>query len=96
MLKLIIIGLAIGLVWKWFLKPASKPARVAPPPPPSPVAQAMAVDEARSILGLGADADDEAVRAAHRRLVAAVHPDKGGSADLTRRINMARDTLLRG
>jgi DnaJ homolog subfamily C member 19 len=90
MVKLIIAGIVIGLVWKWFLQPAIKPA-------PSPVpSQAMAPDEARSILGIGADADAEAVRAAHRRLVAAVHPDKGGSADLTRRINMARDTLLRG
>jgi DnaJ family protein C protein 19 len=35
------------------------------------------------------------VRAAHRRLLNAVHPDKGGSADLTRRINAARDVLLK-
>ena len=51
--------------------------------------------EARDILGVGASADADAIRAAHRRLVAAVHPDKGGSADLTRRINAARDVLLR-
>jgi DnaJ family protein C protein 19 len=51
--------------------------------------------EARSILGVSATADAEAVRAAHRRLLSAVHPDKGGSADLTRRINAARDTLLK-
>ncbi|MEN2786299.1 J domain-containing protein [Sphingomonas qilianensis] len=51
--------------------------------------------EARSILGVDAGADAAAVRAAHRRLVSAVHPDKGGSADLTRRINAARDTLLK-
>ena len=52
--------------------------------------------EARSILGVSASADAEAIRAAHRRLVNAVHPDKGGSADLTRRINAARDVLLKG
>ena len=51
--------------------------------------------EARDILGVGASADADAIRAAHRCLVAAVHPDKGGSADLTRRINAARDVLLR-
>lgn len=51
--------------------------------------------EARAILGVGATADAEAVRAAHRRLLNAVHPDKGGSADLTRRINAARDVLLK-
>ena len=51
--------------------------------------------EARAVLGVDAGADAEAIRAAHRRLVSAVHPDKGGSADLTRRINAARDLLLR-
>ncbi|WP_260597376.1 J domain-containing protein [Sphingomonas endolithica] len=51
--------------------------------------------EARAILGVDATADADAVRAAHRRLLNAVHPDKGGSADLTRRINAARDVLLK-
>lgn len=51
--------------------------------------------EARAVLGVDAAADADAIRAAHRRLVAAVHPDKGGSTDLTRRINAARDVLLR-
>lgn len=51
--------------------------------------------EAREVLGVRADADADAIRMAHRKLVSAVHPDKGGSADLTRRINAARDVLLR-
>lgn len=55
----------------------------------------MSVGEARGVLGLPDNADAEAVRAAHRRLVAQVHPDKGGSTDLTARINMARDILLK-
>ncbi|MFZ3482869.1 J domain-containing protein [Sphingomonas sp. 3-13AW] len=50
--------------------------------------------EARQVLGVGPDADEATIRAAHRRLVGAVHPDRGGSADLTRRVNAARDTLL--
>ncbi len=50
--------------------------------------------EARAILGLPPAADAEDIRAAHRRLIAAVHPDRGGSAELARRINLARDTLL--
>lgn len=62
-------------------------------PRPKPTAR---VDEAeaRAVLGVGAGADEATIRAAHRRLVAAVHPDRGGSADLTRRINAARDVLL--
>lgn len=51
--------------------------------------------EARAVLGVGPDADADAIRAAHRRLAASVHPDKGGSADLARRVNAARDVLLR-
>lgn len=51
--------------------------------------------EARAILGVGADADEHEIRGKHRQLIQALHPDKGGSAELTRRINAARDTLLR-
>ncbi|WP_380873189.1 hypothetical protein ACFB49_39950 [Sphingomonas sp. DBB INV C78] len=54
----------------------------------------MPVAEARSLLDLPADADAAAVRAAHRRLIARVHPDTGGSEELARRVNLARDTLL--
>ena len=34
------------------------------------------------------------IRDAHRRLIARVHPDAGGSAELAHRVNAARDTLL--
>ncbi len=34
------------------------------------------------------------IRAAHPRLIAGVHPDRGGSAELARRVNAARDLLL--
>lgn len=57
-------------------------------------AEAMDPDEARRVLGVAPDADAEAIRAAHRRLVAKVHPDQGGSADLAARVNAARDILL--
>lgn len=54
----------------------------------------MPVQEALSLLDLPPDADVAAVRAAHRRLIARVHPDAGGSDELARRVNLARDTLL--
>lgn len=60
-----------------------------------PKPRRMPVDEARAVLGVGADAGTEEIRAAHRRLITAVHPDKGGSAELTRRVNAARDALLK-
>lgn len=51
--------------------------------------------EARRLLEVPIDATPEEIRTAHRRLVARVHPDVGGSADLTRQVNAARDTLLK-
>ncbi|MEM7122936.1 MAG: molecular chaperone DnaJ [Pseudomonadota bacterium] len=54
----------------------------------------MSREEAAEILGVSPDADAETVREAHRKLMAANHPDKGGSPWLARQINLARDTLL--
>ncbi|MES2339380.1 MAG: J domain-containing protein [Pseudomonadota bacterium] len=80
MIKILFALALMAAVW-WVLKP--KP-RALP-------------DEAkaRDILGVGADASADDVRAAHRRLLGGVHPDRGGSAELTRQINAARDVLLR-
>ena len=52
-------------------------------------------DRARRLLGLNAGASREEIIAAHRRLVAKVHPDAGGSAGLAAELNTARDLLLR-
>ena len=54
----------------------------------------MPVAEARALLGVDEHADQDAIHTAHRRLIARVHPDVGGSADLARRVNAARETLL--
>lgn len=52
-------------------------------------------DKARRVLGVGTGASREEILAAHRRLVAKVHPDAGGSEGLAAELNAARDTLLR-
>ena len=57
-------------------------------------ASAMRPSEARTLLGVGEDASAEDIRAAHRRLIARVHPDAGGSAGLAPRGNAARDALI--
>lgn len=56
--------------------------------------QGMPLEDARRLLGVADDADLDEIRAAHRRLIARVHPDAGGSEELAQRINAARDALI--
>lgn len=64
----------------------------ASPPAPAPSAR-MTREEAASVLGVDVGASSEEVRAAHRRLIAQLHPDKGGTDYLASKINQARDVL---
>jgi hypothetical protein len=54
----------------------------------------MSRQEAAEILGVAPDADAATIKAAYHNLMAANHPDKGGSPWLARQINLARDALL--
>ncbi|GGF42824.1 hypothetical protein GCM10011611_56550 [Aliidongia dinghuensis] len=55
----------------------------------------MTREEAWQVLGLESGADAEQIHEAHRRLMAKLHPDRGGTNYLASKINMARDVLLR-
>ena len=81
-----LLGLGAAGWWFWFRK-GGKLVRTG--------SDRMTRAEARQLLEVPIDATTEEIRAAHRRLIARVHPDVGGSADLTRRVNAARDTLLK-
>jgi len=81
---MVALPMFLPAIWL-FMQPASAPAAPARP---------MDMDEARRVLGVAPGADVDAIRAAHRRLVAKVHPDQGGSAELAGRVNAARDILL--
>ena len=51
-------------------------------------------EDARILLGLSGITNQEAILAAHRRLIQQVHPDRGGSSDKVHQANAARDVLL--
>lgn len=81
-MKYVLVLLLVWGAWLYFR-----------PRPRRPEEQALT--EARAVLRVGLRADQDAIRAAHRRLVADAHPDRGGSTELTRRLNDARDLLLK-
>jgi hypothetical protein len=63
--------------------------------PPSALGGQIGEAEARSILGVGAQASDDEIRAAYSRLMRMAHPDKGGTSGLAAQLNAARDRLLK-
>ena len=71
--------------WPWQLagwEPTARPGRSAE------------TDRARALLGVRADARRTDIIEAHKRLVAQVHPDRGGSDAQVHEANAARDLLL--
>ena len=77
---LILLAVAAG-IWIWWRRQGRPGA-------------AMNATEARALLGVGEAATLADVREAHRRLIAKVHPDAGGSAELATKVNAARDALV--
>ncbi|MDE8650853.1 J domain-containing protein [Novosphingobium album (ex Liu et al. 2023)] len=49
---------------------------------------------ARALLGVGEGASRKEILEAHRRVIATVHPDRGGSSEKVHEANTARDILL--
>lgn len=64
------------------------------PPPAAPASEQMSRTEAFAVLGLPPDATPADIKSAHRRLMAIMHPDRGGSNYLAAKINRAKDILL--
>lgn len=60
----------------------------------APSARSNEIRRAQTLLGLSGSPTRDQVIEAHRRLVAQVHPDRGGSAELVYEANAARDILL--
>jgi hypothetical protein len=87
---------SVPLLEAWLdrVEPDWRAAEAASPPPGGGAGGRMTREEALAVLGLAEGADEAAIRAAHRRLMRAAHPDQGGSDWLAARINQARDVLL--
>lgn len=81
MAKLVFLLVLVAGAYLWWQRSRKRPA-------------AMRPAEARALLGVAETATLAEIRDAHRRLIAKVHPDTGGSAELATRVNMARDALV--
>ncbi len=62
--------------------------------PPPQNHSGMSRSEALALLGLGEDATEDDIVAAHRRLMQKLHPDRGGNDYLAAKINQDKDLLL--
>ncbi|MFL9839732.1 DnaJ domain-containing protein [Sphingomonas sp. ST-64] len=87
----VLVGWLGWRMWHGWGRPLPGTPKPAPPPQPRDPEEAAAC----AVLGVQPGAPPDEVRAAHRRLIANVHPDRGGSPELTRQVNAARDTLLK-
>ena len=55
----------------------------------------MNIADAAKLLDVAPDAEPAVIIEAHKRLIAKVHPDAGGTSRLAAQVNQARDILLR-
>ena len=78
----------------FFLSQSQQKKRRSAATPPKTAPEAPSIARARALLGVPEDADETMIRSAHRRLIASVHPDRGGTEALAAEINAARDLLL--
>ena len=70
-------------------------SRVRPPAAKAMRREPLSETEARSILGVGSQANATEINDAWRRLMGRAHPDQGGTEGLAARVNAARDRLLK-
>ena len=88
MIKFALLLVLFVVVWRWAL--GSWPWDALKPPP----TRAQALAKARKVLRVTASSSREEIVAAHRKLVASVHPDRGGTSTAVHEANDARDLLL--
>lgn len=90
LLLLALVSIACKMLtrrWPWELAGWELPDRSA---------RSRAESRARALLGVGRGARRTDIVEAHKRLLAVVHPDRGGTTDQVHEANEARDLLLAG
>ena len=87
MAKLVVILALIAAIYRWLRGPW-------PWEMPKDKRRERARAQASTLLGVSEGASREVVIDAHRRLIAQVHPDRGGTSALVHEANSARDLLL--
>jgi len=88
LIKIAILLALFCIVWRWALGQWPWDALKLPP------TRAQEMAQARRLLKLEGNASREQVLAAHKRLLAKVHPDRGGNSAAVHEANDARDRLL--
>ncbi len=86
MTKFLVVIAAVVLFYYWIFKRW--------PWQPKISAREQAIINARETLGVSRFANRTEIIAAHKRLVAMVHPDRGGTNAQVHEANAARDLLL--
>lgn len=89
MIRYLIIAAALSLLCRWALGKWPWDYLVR-----RPSTRSQAIFRARRLLAVSERANRSEIIAAHKRLVAMVHPDRGGSNEQVHEANAARDLLL--
>ncbi|MEM1231651.1 MAG: hypothetical protein AAGI15_14000 [Pseudomonadota bacterium] len=86
---LLLLGVVAATWWYLRLRTAERSGAA-----PTRSTGQMSLAQAAAVLGVASDAGEPEIIAAHRRLMKANHPDKGGSDYLAQQVNEARALLL--
>lgn len=88
LLRIAFLLVLVCVVWRWSLGQWPWEALKLPP------TREQKLAKARRLLGVPATATRTEIVTAHKRVIASVHPDRGGSSAAVHEANDARDLLV--